>query len=64
MRPHDGPWAIVHCPPCQQSVDLWYDEPQVVEAEVEPYKPDLVGVDPETLEFVDLTWLKDKERSE
>ena len=53
MQPHDGPWAVVHCVPCQRSIDLWYDEPQVMQAEVEPHKPEQILVDPKTLTPVD-----------
>jgi hypothetical protein len=46
MRPHDGPWAVVHCIKCQHSCDLWYDTPETVEVEAapEPYKPTLLVV--------------------
>lgn len=27
LTPHDGPWDVLHCFPCNRSVDLWYDAP-------------------------------------
>lgn len=41
MRPHDGPFAMVHCLDCNQSCDLWYESPAeifVAEAPA-PYDP-------------------------
>ncbi len=26
LTPHDGPWDILHCFPCQKSIDLWWAE--------------------------------------
>ena len=37
MRPHDGPWDIVHCVPCQKSCDLWYEQPEFVEMATTPH---------------------------
>lgn len=45
LRPHDGPWDVLHCPECQRSVDLWHDpEPKIIDVDFEilPYKPELV----------------------
>lgn len=41
MRPHDGPWDVVHCVSCQLSVDLWYETPSVIDTEeaIIPFKP-------------------------
>ena len=36
MRPHDGPWAVVHCVKCEKSCDLWYEQPETVEVETAP----------------------------
>lgn len=66
MRPHDGPSAVVHCVPCQRSVDLWYHEPQVMKAEVTPYAPEMVVVDARTLEPIDpdAVWIESKEKED
>lgn len=42
LRPHDGPWDIYHCLPCNRSVDLYRDpEPDLIRVAVdpEPYNP-------------------------
>lgn len=33
MNPHDSPWDVLHCLPCNSSVDLWYDpKPIIIDA--------------------------------
>lgn len=32
LVPEKGPWDILHCYPCNDSVDLWHDKtPEIIE---------------------------------
>lgn len=33
MNPHNGPWDVLHCLPCNSSIDLWHDpKPVIIDA--------------------------------
>jgi len=40
MRPHSGPWDVLHCIHCVRTVDLWYETPTIIDTieEIVPLK--------------------------